>query len=145
MTDAKAVVNRAFEVWDARDRDGYLALLTDDVVFRAPGGQEQRGKAAIGALTDKMFAAYSGGGTEVRRQFVDGEYVVSEVRSTGTQSGELRLATGELAPASGRPVDNMMVFIMRVVDGRIAESTQYFDRHAFLQQIGQLPAPATAG
>jgi ketosteroid isomerase-like protein len=73
------------------------------------------------------------------RRYVDGDTVITEVRSTATQSGPLTLATGERVEATGRTLRERGVYIDRVVDGKIVEETAYYDRHTVLEQLGQLP------
>ena len=142
MSEPKAVVNKALALWDAHDLDGFLALLADDAVFRGPAGMDFRGKAALADLARRLFAAYANDRTDLRRQFVDGVFVITEARATSTHTGDLTLATGEHVPPTGRIVSYDYVQVDRVVGEKIVETIMYFDRHAFLEQIGQVPAAA---
>lgn len=127
---------------DANDVDAIMALVADDAVFRFPGGVdgvELVGKAAIRAQVEAMQLAYPDMAAEVQQRYVDGDTVISVVASVATQSGPLTLATGERIEGSGRTLRERAVYIDRVVDGKIAEETAYYDRHTVLEQLGQLP------
>jgi ketosteroid isomerase-like protein len=52
-------------------------------------------------------------------------------------TGDVTLVTGETVTPTGKRVVLDVLYVDRVVDGEIVESTAYFDRHSFLQQIGQ--------
>src|ERR1700737_2706956 len=135
MSGARETVNQSIKAYADGDLDGFMALVAEDAVFRGPGGpggHEVRGRAAIRAMVANQMAAWPNDNYEIRRQFVDGDVVVTEGVSTSTHKAELTLATEE------------SVYIDHVVDGKIVDSVAYYDRHALLTQMGLLPVPATA-
>ncbi len=136
--DPKAVVIAMFAAWDRKDLDGVMARYADEVEVRGPAGMHVHGADAAREMFGQLLGAYESGGSEIVRQFVDGDYVITEWRDVTRNNGPLRLATGESLPPTGRTVTQEILFIHHVIDGRIAEETVYFDRHALLQQIGQL-------
>jgi ketosteroid isomerase-like protein len=147
MSSARETVNQAIKAHADGDLDGFMALVAEDAVFRGPGGpggHEVRGRAAIRAMVENEMAAWPARNYEIRRQFVDGDAVITEVFSTSTHQAELTLATGEKVAATGRTVTEEAVYIDHVVDGKIVDSVAYYDRHALLIQMGLLPVPATA-
>jgi ketosteroid isomerase-like protein len=137
-TDPRTVVKEMFEAWDRKDLDGVIARYADTVVIRGPGGIHAEGADAARQMFGALLGAYDSGHSEVLHQFVDGDYVITEWRDITQHNGELTLATGERVAPTGRTVTQEIVFIDHVVDGKIVEETAYFDRHEFLQQIGQL-------
>jgi ketosteroid isomerase-like protein len=137
-TDPRTVVTAAFEAWDRKDLDGVMARYADNVVIRGPGGTRVEGADAARQMFGTLLGAYDSEHSEVVHQFVDGDFVISELREITVHNGELNLATGEHVSPTGRTVTQEIVFIDHVVDGKIVEETAYFDRHEFLQQIGQL-------
>jgi ketosteroid isomerase-like protein len=146
MSGAREIVNQSIKAYANRDLDGFMALVAEDAVFRGPGGpggHEVRGRAAIRAMVANQMAAWPSDNYEIRRQFVDGDVVVTEGVSTSTHKAELTLATGEKVAATGRTVTEESVYIDHVVDGKIVDSVAYYDRHALLTQMGLLPVPAT--
>lgn len=145
MADPRAILEQTDRAIATHDVDAFMALVAEDAVFRGPGGpegHELKGHAAIRALMEQMMAAYPNAEFEVVRRFVDGDTVISEVKSTMTHTGSLTLATGEKVEGTNRTVRGQELYIDHVVDGKIVEETAYYDRHALLQQLGQLPSPA---
>ena len=57
MAGPAEVVRRMREAFNARDRDGFLALLTDDVEFRNPLGNTVCGSAAASEFWDANMRA----------------------------------------------------------------------------------------
>src|SRR5690349_4381140 len=55
---AQQVVRRYYEAFNAGDRAGMLALLTEDVVHDVNQGPRETGKAAFAAFLGKMDQAY---------------------------------------------------------------------------------------
>ncbi|MFI5285069.1 MAG: ester cyclase [Candidatus Dormibacteria bacterium] len=135
--DPKSVVTAMFAAWDDADLDAVMAHYGDDIVVRGPGGMRAEGAVAARELFGNLLGAYDTGHPEVLRQFVDGDFVITEYRDVNEHTGPLTLISGEHVDPTGRTVTQEMVFIHHVVNGRIVEETVYFDRHAFLQQIGQ--------
>ncbi|MFZ0130492.1 MAG: nuclear transport factor 2 family protein [Candidatus Dormiibacterota bacterium] len=136
--DPKSVVSAMFAAWDAADLDGVMAYYGDDVVVRGPGGMRTEGAPAAREVFGNLLGAYAGGHSEVLQQFVDGDYVITEYRDVNEHTGPLTLMTGEHIDPTGQTVTQEIVFIHHVVNGKIVEETAYFDRHGFLQQIGQV-------
>jgi ketosteroid isomerase-like protein len=135
--DPKSVVTAMFAAWDEADLDAVMANYGDDIVVRGPGGMRAEGTQAARELFGNLLGAYDAGHSEVLQQFVDGDYVITEYRDVNEHTGPLTLMSGEHVDPTGRTVTQEMVFIHHVVNGKIVEETAYFDRHAFLQQIGQ--------
>ena len=75
----------------------------------------------------------------VELQVAEGEQVVTQWTARGTHQGDLMglAATGKQATVTGITID-------RIVDGRIVESWTNWDTLGLLQQLGAVPALATA-
>ena len=75
----------------------------------------------------------------VELQVAEGEQVVTQWTARGTHQGDLMglAATGKQATVTGITID-------RIVDGRIVESRTNWDTLGLLQQLGAVPALATA-
>jgi predicted ester cyclase len=136
-SDPKALVLASFEAANRQDIDALMSFFSDEILIRGPGGRETKGKDAVHAEFAAHMAAYPDSHTQVLRQFVDGEHVITECRESSVHTGDATLVTGETIAPTGKRVVLDALYVDRVVDGAIVESTAYFDRHAFLQQIGQ--------
>ena len=75
----------------------------------------------------------------VEQQLADGELVATRWSARGTHQGELMgmAATGKQATVTGITID-------RIVDGRFVESWTNWDTLGLMQQLGVIPALATA-
>jgi steroid delta-isomerase-like uncharacterized protein len=75
----------------------------------------------------------------VEQQLAEGELVTTRWSARGTHQGELMgmAATGKQAIVTGITID-------RIVDGRLVESWTNWDTLGLMQQLGVIPALATA-
>jgi predicted ester cyclase len=70
----------------------------------------------------------------VERQIAEGELVMTQFTSAGTQQGELMGI-----PPTGERVEWMGIELARVVGGKIAENWVSWDMYGMLQQLGAIP------
>ena len=121
------VVATAVETFNAHDLDGLEEVLADDVVCRAPGGVEEKGKAACVEFHRRWLAAFSDGRVEVHARHVTDHVVVEEGTFRGTHDG--------VAP-TGRSVCLDYVRVVKVRDGKQVSLDLTFDRLVMLEQLG---------
>jgi steroid delta-isomerase-like uncharacterized protein len=140
VSEAKAVLERAIDRWNAGDRDGWAVLYADDVAYEAPGGQRITGLAD---LKEKYFDALLAAAPDRLSSdvvlFEDGEYVVEQARYTGTHTGPLRTPDGGEIPPTGKAFEFPFVGIFRVEAGKISSINIYYDQLGLLAQLGLLP------
>jgi steroid delta-isomerase-like uncharacterized protein len=140
VSDAKNVLERAIERWNATDRDGWAALYTEDVVYEGPGGARISGLAD---LKEKYFDALVTAAPDRRSDdvvlFAEGDYVVEQARYTGTHTGTWRNPDGAEIPATGKKVDFPFVGVFRVDNGKISSIRIYFDQVEVFTQLGLMP------
>ncbi len=135
--DAKTIIRKGIELWNAHDRDGYLALYDDSVVFidQSTGqqltGREEFGKGFYDVLTD----AYPDREVKDPVVFGEGELVCLQARNVGTHTGIFHSPAGEIPP-TGKPFDVPSVWIAEVRDGKVTRAWQYYDRLLVLEQWG---------
>jgi len=135
--DAKTIIRTGFELWNAHDRDGLLALYDDSVVFfdqpwgHQLGGREEVGKGSYDLWTD----AYPDNECKDLVVFGEGELVCCQGRFVGTHTGILPGPAGEIPP-TGKQVDGPFVFIAEVRDDKITRAWHYYDRLLVLEQEG---------
>ena len=143
MSEAKKVLERAIECWNATDRDSWAALYTDDVVYEGPGGARIAGLENLKEwYFDALLTAAPDRGSKDVVLFTDGDYVVEQARYTGTHTGTWRTPEAEI-PATGKELDFPFVGVFRVDDGKIASIRIYYDQVEVFTQLGLLPG-ATA-
>jgi ketosteroid isomerase-like protein len=128
------------DTFNAHDIAGFTEVLADDVVFKAPGGMEGRGKAACVEFYGGWMAAFPDARVEVGAvHFVD-DVAVEEGTFTGTHDGVLRTPMGDIPP-TGRSVALDYIQVLRFRDGTHVSFHLMFDRLLMLEQLGLTPAP----
>jgi ketosteroid isomerase-like protein len=134
--DAETIIRKGIELWNAHDRDGFLALYGDSVVFLdQPSGQQLTGREEVGkGFYDLWTDAYPDNELKDSVVFGDGELVCFQGRFVGTHTGILHGPAMEIPP-TGRPVDGPFVFIAEVRDGNVTRAWNYYDR---LRMFGPL-------
>jgi predicted ester cyclase len=85
------------------------------------------------------LAAFSDFRHEIHDQLAEGDKVVTRVTGLGTHTGELLGI-----PATGKEVQMTGVAIHRIAEGKLAEHWALIDALGLLQQLGAIPAPASA-
>lgn len=139
---------QAFEVgtaaFNAHDFDAFAAVLADDVRFEAPGGARLSGKQACVEFYRGWIEAFPDAQVAVGAvHHVDDRLIVEEGTFTGTHDGALRSPGGAI-PATGRTVSVPYIHVLRFRDGKHIFFGLMFDRLQMLEQLGIVPAPASA-
>ena len=110
--DTRSLIEREIELWNAGDREGWLACLDlHRLNIQAPGGMRLTGREAAESIWSTWHDAFPDNRIETTSIHADDRGGVHEGRFTGTHTGMLRGPAGELAPTG------------RHVDGRSAAST----------------------
>jgi ketosteroid isomerase-like protein len=120
-------VKTALDAFNAHDLDGFADVVADDVVCRAPGGVEEKGKAACVEFHRRWLADFPDGRVEVRARHVIDHVVVEEGTFRGTHDGVAR---------TGRSVSLDYLRVVRVHDGKQVSVELMFDRLLMLEQLG---------
>jgi len=140
---AREAFERGTETFNAHDIDGFVKVLADDVVFRAPGGIRGDGKEACAAFFGSWFAAFPDARVEVQAVHIVDDIAVEEGTFTGTQNGILHSPMGEIPP-TGRSVEVEYIQVLHFRDGKHISFNLMFDRVMMLEQLGLIPTPAVA-
>jgi uncharacterized protein (TIGR02246 family) len=142
---AREAFERGTETFNTHDLEGFAQVLTDDVVFTAPGGIGGRGRAACLEFYAGWWAAFSDARVAVTDvHFAGDDVAVEQGVFRGTHDGVLRTPGGDLPP-TGRRVEVPYIQVLHFREGRHAGFHLAFDRLAMLEQLGLAPAPAPAG
>ena len=142
MTTREAF-ERGTDTFNAHDLEAFAGVLADDVVFEAPGGIRGQGKEACAGFFGGWFVAFPDAHVDVHEvHFVD-DVAVEEGTFTGTHEGVLTTPAGDIPP-TGRPVEVGYIQVLRFRDGKHVSFNLMFDRLLMLEQLGIVPAPASA-
>jgi heme-degrading monooxygenase HmoA/predicted ester cyclase len=135
-SDTRSLIERDIALWNARDREGWMAgtdLLRGTV--QMPGGIQLTGKDAAETMWSTWQEAFPDNRIETIAIHADDRGGVHEFRATGTHSGTLRGPAGEI-PATGRTVEMGMCGVYEFEEGKITSFHLYFDQAELLGQLG---------
>jgi steroid delta-isomerase-like uncharacterized protein len=127
------LLRRYYALFNAGDREGFLALLTDDVAHDINQGACERGVEAFRAFLSRMDRSYreqveelvvfsSEDGLRGAAEFyIRGQYLVTDEGLPEATGQEYRLRVGAFFDIRG---------------GRIARVTNYYNLQDWLRQVG---------
>jgi steroid delta-isomerase-like uncharacterized protein len=135
MMDIADTTQRAYELINAGDIDGFGELVADDFVEH----EESPGLAPTKEGVLQFFRMYRTAFPDLRMDaeevLVSGDKTVTRARATGTHEGELMGM-----PATGKRVDVQLIDIMRFNGaGLICEHWGLVDMLSMMQQLGAIP------
>ena len=132
VEENKAVVRRFLDEYNDRNMDIFDELVASDFIDHS---HDQRGRESLKQLFTMAFEAFPDWHEAIEDIVAEGDKVWLRVHCTGTQTGDWNLF-GAFLPATGKEVTLNMLFIWRVVDGRLAEGWELDDDRDFLRQLG---------
>ena len=128
--NTKVVERQHSEVWSSGNTSIIAELYAKDFVGHFPGGTVINGHDEIQATVEGHRSAFPDWNEEVEHIFVDGHFVISHFRSTGTHQGEFLGYE-----AIGNKIEITETCIYRMVDGKIAEQWVYPDIASLQAQL----------
>ena len=136
MNDAKAVVNKFYEIVNERAPERLDEICASDLRGHAGAGADlAQLKQSIASFQEAFPDLHA----DLRHVLAEDDLVSTWVSYEGTHQGEFAGV-----PGSGRHVKFVAWDLIRVEDGRIAEITQYCDVFTLMNQIGALATAAPA-
>ncbi len=134
------LVERLEQAYNQRDYDTVRACVAADFVANTPQpGPLPPGVEGAIIANEGTFQMFSDKDTEILEIFGDGNNVVSHVRMTGTNDGDMPMGG---MPATGKTVDFDWIQISRHGDdGMIQETWAQMDIPKMMVQLGAMPAP----
>ena len=134
---ARRFLEEAFNSGDLDVVDELVApeFVNHDAALPEPATGVEATKASIKGYRD----AFPDLRLTIEQQLAEGEFVTTRWSARGTHQGDLlgMAATGKQATVTGITID-------RIVDGRFVESWTNWDTLGLMQQLGVVPALATA-
>ena len=130
--DNKAIVRRFIEGYNKRNMDVFddlVAPIYFDHLF------QQQGRENFKQLFTMAFKGFPDWYEAIEDIIAEGDKVWVRVKATGTHTGEWDLF-GVPLPPTGKKVTMSMVFIWRIVNGKLVEGWEVDDNLDFLKQLG---------
>jgi predicted ester cyclase len=142
--DTRSLIERNIELWNARDREAWMAGMDlHRLEMRAPGGLRLAGREAAETIWSTWHEAFPDNRLEIITIHADDRGGVHEGRFAGTHTGTLRGPAGEI-PATGRTADARFSGVYEFEEGKITSFHLYFDQAELLAQLG-ITADGAAG
>jgi steroid delta-isomerase-like uncharacterized protein len=117
----------------------------DDAELVSPfAPQGLKGREAVAQYWRQMLESFPDVKVIVHRMVEEGDTTVTEYTFTGTNTGPLRMPTGETLPATNKRITGTAVDIGTEENGRVKSLHQYWDQVPGLVQLGLMPVPAEA-
>jgi len=133
--DTRSLIERDIELWNAKDREGWMAGLDlHRLEIQAPGGPRLTGREAAETIWNTYNEAFPDSRLEIIAIHADDRGGVHEGRATGTHTGTLRGPAGEIA-ATGRTADMRFSGVYEFDEGKITSFHLYFDQAELLSQL----------
>jgi len=132
IQNTEALIRAYYDRFNAGDVEGFLALLTEDVVHDISQGARETGKPAFRKFLDHMNETYR---EEVRDLVImvnaDGTRAAAEFNLRGTY-----IATdGNLPPAHGQGYTLIVGAFFTVRDGKISRISNHYNMKDWLRQV----------
>jgi steroid delta-isomerase-like uncharacterized protein len=137
LEDNKAVVRRFFEIMNQGDLDRLREICSPDLQWHGGSMGDFSGSEAALQMAKGFYAAFPGMQTTIDFSLAEGDKVVAQFTSRGTQDGDFMGL-----PPSGKRVTVAGLAHYRIANGQIAEEWHQQDSLGLLQQLGALPGPA---
>ncbi|WP_267425914.1 ester cyclase [Methylobacterium sp. GC_Met_2] len=130
--DDKRLVRAYFDAFRDRDEAWWDRFIAPNFVRHDPGLEfEVRGPAGIRRLAAVLHGGLSDIGMPIDEVIAEGDRVLARLRFQGRHTGEF-----QGIPATGKPVDIIVMDYFRVADGRLVEHWALMDNLTMLKQIG---------
>ncbi len=140
MADPASIAREYMEAWNRRDFARYRELIHPQYSYTGADGQRQDGPEA-GMAVAQMFAnAFPDGKIDIQHIHPAGDKIaVVEFIGRGTHQGDLM----GISP-TGRKIEMPVCNVIEARDGKVYSEREYMDMAHMMQQLGVMPAPATA-
>ncbi|MGE0373712.1 MAG: ketosteroid isomerase-related protein [Gammaproteobacteria bacterium] len=130
--DAAAIVRAYYDAFNARDEDGFLALLTDDVVHDINQGGREVGKPAFAAFMTRMNACY--------RERIEDLVILTDTSGTRaaaefTVHGSYIKTDPGLPEAAGQTYVLPAGAFFTLRDGKVARISNFYNLQDWLSQV----------
>ena len=143
MASVREVFDRGHKAFNDHDVDTLRELYTNDSEFQAPGGMNFKGRDQIIQFLNGWYQGFPDARTRTTSLIESGDTLVEEGVFMGTHTGVFPTPMGDIPP-TGKRVEGKYVDVYVIRDGKLVSDRLYFDRMDLMEQLGLVPAAATA-
>jgi predicted ester cyclase len=141
--ELRRIFDLTTDAFNTHDIDAWGRHMSDNVTLSAPGDVSLEGRPAVTEYFRGWTLAFSDARVEITGLHLQEDAIVEEGIFTGTHDSVLHTPTGDIAP-TGQTVRVRYVQLLRFTGTRISDMKLTFDRMSMLEQLGRVPAHATA-
>ena len=135
------IVDRFFTAMSAGDMDTVRSIFHEDCVSTDfATGQVSKGVEGNMADVQAWRSSFGDMKVEAVSHAVSGNTVVTEMKFSGTNTGDMPLPDGSAIPATGKRVEMQGCQICEFKDGKMINARQYYDMMGMMAQLGLLPS-----
>jgi len=129
----RQLIENYYRAFNAGDRAGMLALLSDDVAHDINQGKRETGKASFGAFLRHMDECYR---EQLQEIVIMGNPEGTRFAAEFVVLGEYLKTDAGLPAASGQRYRLPAGAFLEVRDGQITRVTTYYNLQDWLSQVG---------
>ena len=134
------LVKKFFEHMSNGDIDSAMSFLHEDHVNHDMGrGMVQTGLEENRADMENWTNTFSDMKVEVLNNVESGNTVVTEMKMSGVNTGDMEMPDGSKIPATGKSVEMRGCQGAEFEDGKMTKSTQYYNMMTMMAQLGLMP------
>jgi steroid delta-isomerase-like uncharacterized protein len=140
--EKKRILRNQLDAFNRHNEDAYVEVVaTSSKTVDVPSGDILTGEKGAREFFQRWSKAFPDGKTTIHDELVSGDTVTILFTGEGTQSGPL----GPFPPSNKRAKLEFASVNKLDSQGKIAETTMYYDQLSLLAQLGHVPVPAAAG
>jgi len=128
----KAIIRKFIDAYNNRDLEIFEELVVSDYIDHT---HQTTGREDFKRLFTMAFNGFPDWYEEIQEMIAEEDRVWVRVKATGTHKGDWNLF-GVPLPPTGNRVEMEMVFIWRILDGKLVEGREVDDSVEFLRQLG---------
>ena len=134
------LVDKFFESMSSGDIDSAMSVMHDNFVNHDMGtGQVMEGLDENRADMEKWTNTFSDMKVEVLNHVESGDTVVTEMKMSGVNIGDMEMPDGSKIPATGNSIEMNSCQVAKFQDGKIIKATQYYNMMSMMAQLGLMP------
>jgi predicted ester cyclase len=127
--------------WNAHDVQRAAAVFPDNVMWIDAGSPQPMNKDGIRQYLQGWFSAFPDIKITVTNRVITEDQVAAELNFSGTNTGDLQLASGATISATGKTVHGKGTYFVRFKGGKPVEVHSYPDLAGMMMQLGLMPMP----
>ncbi|WP_285250459.1 nuclear transport factor 2 family protein [Pseudarthrobacter sp. fls2-241-R2A-168] len=136
MGQAREVMDRLNRAMESKDKETLASSYAADAVAYTPDQGEIRGRDAISSYLFDLWEAMPDVRYNQMGRYESGNVAIDEGIVIGTNTGPLRMPSGETMQPTGKEVRIRSCDVATVENGEITSHHFYFDQVEFLSQLG---------